>query len=236
MLAGKALVPLQLPARQPGSFECRCSNGFITSGTACTGTNECETDAHNCAPDAECTDTDSSFTCTCVEGRWICVLRYRRVRARELSERHHRRVHQHGRVVLLFVCCRVLRNGLFCEDVDECATELACSDRATCANTIGSFTCSCSDGYYGDGAACNDINECRARTANCDTKAVCSNIPGSFQCTCNAGYGGDGVTCSDVDECTQIGTDPRCTFCSNIHDPVCGSNGKQYPNACYSCL
>ena len=45
-------------------------------------------------------------------------------------------------------------------DVDECALETDnCDVNATCANTIGSFTCACNNGYEGDGDPCTDIDE-----------------------------------------------------------------------------
>ena len=41
-------------------------------------------------------------------------------------------------------------------DVDECTTS-PCHDNAECTNTAGSFTCSCHDGYSGDGKTCRGI-------------------------------------------------------------------------------
>ena len=37
---------------------CMCSTDF----------NECELEIHPCSPNANCTDTDGSFNCTCMEG------------------------------------------------------------------------------------------------------------------------------------------------------------------------
>ena len=40
-------------------------------------------------------------------------------------------------------------------DVDECATnEHDCDENAICENTGDSFTCSCKDGYHGNGKTC----------------------------------------------------------------------------------
>uniref|UniRef100_A0A0G4HMH3 Uncharacterized protein n=1 Tax=Chromera velia CCMP2878 TaxID=1169474 RepID=A0A0G4HMH3_9ALVE len=87
-------------------------------------------------------------------------------------------------------------------DINECATTSDnCHTGALCSNTMGSFTCSCSDGFSGDGVSCSDIDECTTTADNCHIGASCSNTAGSFTCSCNDGYSGDGVSCSDVDEC-----------------------------------
>ena len=40
-------------------------------------------------------------------------------------------------------------------DVDECEEGThGCHGNATCANTIGSYTCMCVDGFTGDGRQC----------------------------------------------------------------------------------
>jgi len=43
-------------------------------------------------------------------------------------------------------------------DINECLGQGAgnnCSPNATCENTQSSFTCTCNDGYDGDGVDCN---------------------------------------------------------------------------------
>jgi hypothetical protein len=89
-----------------------------------------------------------------------------------------------------------------CIDINECLVNNdGCDTNATCANTVGSFTCTCNDGYNGNGFTCDDINECLVNNGGCDTNATCENTEGSFTCTCNEGYTGGGVTCDDIDEC-----------------------------------
>lgn len=43
-------------------------------------------------------------------------------------------------------------------DIDECSKLTDnCDNNALCNNTIGGFTCSCKDGYWGDGVNCTGI-------------------------------------------------------------------------------
>lgn len=89
-----------------------------------------------------------------------------------------------------------------------------------CNNIVGSFSCSCQNGYRldDDMSSCNgismlafclyllifvffinlaDIDECLESTDNCDMNyGNCSNTIGSFTCSCVIGFTGDGTNCS----------------------------------------
>ena len=41
-------------------------------------------------------------------------------------------------------------------DIDECKTD-KCNHDATCENTVGSYKCTCKEGYSGDGKNCEGI-------------------------------------------------------------------------------
>ena len=48
-----------------------------------------------------------------------------------------------------------------CQDIDECTQEIHdCHADATCENTVGSWNCTCNEGYNGTGQVCTDIDEC----------------------------------------------------------------------------
>ena len=108
-----------------------------------------------------------------------------------------------------------------CVDNNECTTGAnPCGANSACANTAGSFTCSCLAGFDGSatGTSCTDIDECSGAN-NCATggRSICLNSIGSFSCSCAAGYTGDGVTCNDVNECSSSST-------NNCHASAACSN------------
>ena len=43
---------------------------------------------------------------------------------------------------------------MYISDINECEGPSPCDENAQCANTIGSFTCACNEGYGGDGMTC----------------------------------------------------------------------------------
>ncbi|XP_065192565.1 uncharacterized protein LOC135823645 [Sycon ciliatum] len=73
-------------------------------------------------------------------------------------------------------------------------------------------TCSCPDGYIGNGDICLDVDECEDGTHTCSVAATCNNTAGTFNCTCNMPYTGDGIVCdvSCPSGCTCNNTEVRC--------------------------
>jgi hypothetical protein len=53
-----------------------------------------------------------------------------------------------------------------------------------CANTKGSYRCSCQRGYVlgSDGKTCEDVDECSLGTHDCTGRNFCLNVPGSYEC------------------------------------------------------
>ncbi|CAH1777824.1 unnamed protein product, partial [Owenia fusiformis] len=95
-----------------------------------------------------------------------------------------------------------------CTDIDECSIRNGGCDH-TCANTAGSYACSCRSGYRLHGKTCVDINECNNGNGGC--AQICSNTIGTYTCSCNNGYylsSTNRRSCIDVDECS-LGTS-RC--------------------------
>ncbi|XP_078523263.1 mucin-4-like [Lissotriton helveticus] len=84
--------------------------------------------------------------------------------------------------------------GLLCSDVNECSNS-PCHQNATCANTLGSYTCTCNSGYKGSGTFCCS-SECDANHCLNGGTCLLSGARCAEQiCTCPAGY--EGETCSE---------------------------------------
>jgi len=64
-----------------------------------------------------------------------------------------------------------------------------CDKIAKCINTIGSYTCSCSDGYsLRRENMCVDRNECFENEKTCPDEFECKNLIGSYKCNCYPGF------------------------------------------------
>jgi hypothetical protein len=133
-----------------------------------------------------------------------------------------------------------------CTNVNECTLGTDnCDANAACADTDGSFTCTCNPGFTGDGVSCTNVNECTLGTDNCAANAACADTAGSFTCTCNSGFSGNGFTCADINECNN----KPCSgfnFCKNntggfecvaVPSQCGGSTAPPgTPSSCYHCL
>ena len=121
---------------------------------------ECSADPSPCDSNADCTNTDGSYSCTCTpgytgdgstcQGRSISI--YKSIILKEMWK--IRSVLDYFRVN----CCFVTLSP----DIDECSAEASpCDLNADCINTDGSYSCTCQPGFTGDGATCRGMFKAR---------------------------------------------------------------------------
>ncbi|XP_050520393.1 fibrillin-2-like isoform X2 [Daktulosphaira vitifoliae] len=104
------------------------------------------------------------------------------------------------------------------KDINECIEFPGICSNGRCKNTMGGFTCKCSQGYALDdtGIRCIDIDECNIMHGVCGD-GECQNIPGSFICKCKEGFETSQLmqVCMDIDECERTSGLCRGGTCKN---------------------
>lgn len=195
-----------------------CGSSFCVSGVCCNSScgDECESCAvagsvGRCLPKATGTTCRNDYRCDGATG--TCPLTCTDVAQCALA--------------------RDCVNGA-CVDLDECnGPSGMCGANAVCANTPGSWQCSCETGFLGatitgGPAICVDVDECQA-APDCGPLAVCSNTPGSWECSCPSGTFGATVTggptsCSTVNRCVapgMCGANATCATTSTSYSCTC---------------
>ena len=224
-----------------GSYDCDCQNGYNGNGL------DCWLECPDCAENAYCTlNATQDAVCLCLPGyEGVPTINCTDINECSNSTLHICDDGVLGEIcdntAGSYVCiCEegFIRNDTsgLCEDYNECfdindpanrndwsstAWENRthnCHDNATCANTFGSYTCSCNGNFYGDGFCC--LQECDACGQNAHCTISDDHIP---QCVCNSGYDGPsplGISnCTDTNECvvnaTEICQDTIFTNCQN---------------------
>ncbi|PVD35911.1 hypothetical protein C0Q70_02880 [Pomacea canaliculata] len=210
---------------------CTCRSGW-TGGNCSDDINECTAHSSSpCVANSTCHNTNGSYLCVCDTGYHthadgnctgeVTLQCVNNTYGTNCSTQCHCNVtntvschHVTGNCT-----CKQGWNGTTCDDdLDECSsnTHNCTSSHQTCINTVGGFTCVCTDGYhYNASMVCE---ACAAETfgRNCSSSctcvtnntASCNNVNGS--CTCNSGW--NGTNCEqDINECEQ-------------HSPPCVAN------------
>jgi hypothetical protein len=189
-------------------YKCSCIDGYVGDGiNVCADVDECHP-AHRdeyCSVHGTCSNTLGSYECDCNDmyiGNGI-ECNYINYCKRDPYPCHESAVCTSGPDLPQgFDCvCPAGHSGfgfVGCSDVDECLLT-PCHSNATCDNVVGSFNCTCVDGYAGNGTHCDEVNECDS--SPCHSMATCENLVGKFECKCNSGWQGNGLYCIDINEC-----------------------------------
>ena len=82
-----------------------------------------------------------------------------------------------------------------CLDIDECLEGTdTCPQHATCGNTVGSYTCTCNEGWTGDlcdACAAGRFGESCTSCPACVNGSCNEGLAGDGLCACNEGWTGD---------------------------------------------
>uniref|UniRef100_A0A671PIP2 Adhesion G protein-coupled receptor F5 n=1 Tax=Sinocyclocheilus anshuiensis TaxID=1608454 RepID=A0A671PIP2_9TELE len=88
-----------------------------------------------------------------------------------------------------------------------------CGPNSNCTNQLGSYNCSCPDGFT---ATNSNVNECLKTPEFCGPNSHCTNSVGSYSCSCLSGFTMN-ETVNNNNPCIDIN---ECQFSSS----VCGPN------------
>ncbi|XP_012149839.2 uncharacterized protein LOC100874867 [Megachile rotundata] len=243
----KGLLCSDICVPTPGSYYCKCREGFtlLEDGKTCRqdlptdrckSTNPCE---------QRCTDNGVAVICSCNPG-YILANDKRSCIPKSSENKTTVPTEEDEFAALCPAGYRYNATNQVCDDVNECIEKGVCPGR--CENTIGSYTCTtknipksppyedCPPGYEWESTTdlCTDIDECLMLPKPCPKeKNFCVNTQGSFSClemkgikSCPAGFKFDKLSqqCKDVDECAEA-----------IHSCIEGTEECRNTEGAYEC-
>lgn len=213
--------------------QCFCKDGFKAQGSACIDIDECIDRNGNCGDNAVCINSPGGYRCECAAG---FIGSPPRVSCRAPCDDVKCGKHSYCKADGAEAYC-VCENGWTfdpsdiaagCVDINECDISSGavgvCGLNARCINTLGSYDCSCQDGFVGDPKKhCLDIDEC-LQDNPCGAGAECLNIEGSYTCECPDGTLPDPdptIRCSTILSCRSDSECPGNARCDNDKRCLC---------------
>ncbi|XP_020944727.1 matrilin-2 isoform X3 [Sus scrofa] len=207
----------------PGSYVCRCKQGYILNSdqTTCRIQDLCAAEDHGC--EQLCVNLLGSFVCQCYGGYTLAEDGKRCVAVDYCASENHGCEHECVNADTSYVCrCpkgfALNPDKKTCAKIDYCASpNHGCQHE--CVNTDDSYFCRCLKGFTlnPDQKTCRRINYCALNKPGCEHE--CINTEEGHYCRCRRGYTLDpnGKTCSRVDHCAE--QDHGCEqLCLNTED------------------
>ena len=184
----------QLCTNTDGSFLCGCGSGFTLDqdGKLCNDIDECS-QPNDCSQ--LCNNTLGSYECFCRIG-----FKINEIDMTECAAQTECRI-MNDCVGNAICYVDILEPGVekctcpagyilgedqnSCEDINECEATESNLCGQICTNMMGSYTCSCRDGYVATSpTACEDFDECFEGNFSCPGAEECDNLAGSYRCLC----------------------------------------------------
>ncbi|NXE21475.1 MATN2 protein, partial [Ardeotis kori] len=194
----------------PGSYLCRCKQGYILNADlkTCSTQDLCAVENHAC--EQICVNTPGSYVCQCYEGYELDANGKNCVVVDYCALDNQGCQHECVNTEDSYYCrCHpgfILNpDKRTCRRPDYCALQdHGCEQE--CVNTDDSYFCRCQEGFKlnPDKKTCKKVNFCALGQHDCERE--CVNMEESFVCKCHPGYtqGHDGNTCRNkLDHCAE---------------------------------
>uniref|UniRef100_A0A8D1DIH2 Matrilin-2 n=1 Tax=Sus scrofa TaxID=9823 RepID=A0A8D1DIH2_PIG len=191
----------------PGSYVCRCKQGYILNSdqTTCRIQDLCAAEDHGC--EQLCVNLLGSFVCQCYGGYTLAEDGKRCVEIDYCASPNHGCQHECVNTDDSY-SCRCLKGFTLnpdqktCRRINYCALNKPGCEHE-CINTEEGHYCRCRRGYTLDpnGKTCSRVDHCAEQDHGCEQ--LCLNTEDSFVCQCSEGFliNEDLKTCSRVDYC-----------------------------------
>uniref|UniRef100_A0A7N5JZH2 Matrilin-2 n=1 Tax=Ailuropoda melanoleuca TaxID=9646 RepID=A0A7N5JZH2_AILME len=191
----------------PGSYVCRCKQGYILNSdqTTCRTVDYCASENHGC--EHECVNADGSYFCQCPKGFALNPDKKTCTKIDYCASSHHGCQHECVNTDDSY-SCRCLKGFTLnsdkktCRRINYCALNKPGCEHE-CINTEEGYYCRCRRGYTLDsnGKTCSRVDHCAEQDHGCEQ--LCLNTEESYVCQCSEGFliNEDLKTCSRADYC-----------------------------------
>ncbi|KAH9505495.1 hypothetical protein Btru_057451 [Bulinus truncatus] len=229
---------LEVCVNSVGSYSCLCITGYARFNQfSCSDVDECTTGTDQCQQ--ICDNKPDTYNCDCYNGfklddnRFTCSVDRSKDPCAYYNGTcsHGCRLNSNNEPECF--CPRgfqLLDTGV-CHDINECLndTDNRCSNKNSCINSNGSYSCSCLAGMMLDndartciGVHCEtDIDECATKQLLCNENEKCVNHIGSASCECLTGYEKVNESCKATGICTSKICSFNCTKINGVETCSC---------------
>lgn len=99
-----------------------------------------------------------------------------------------------------------VRDANGCVDIDECQTDQPCGDHGQCVNKVGTYGCTCEEGFEEKAGTCHAVDHCQTNNGGCE--GPCTDSTAGAVCACAA----DESLKADRKACGKLGPAKRIDY------------------------